>query len=67
VEEVWTRHAENAGVSKEEWWATMAEKTALRRLPMLADVANAAVLLASDHATAITAEITNVTCGELFD
>ena len=67
VEEVWTRHAENAGVPKEEWWATMAEKTALRRLPMLADVANAAVLLASDHATAITAEVTNVTCGELFD
>jgi NAD(P)-dependent dehydrogenase (short-subunit alcohol dehydrogenase family) len=67
VEEVWTRHAENAGVPKEEWWATMAEKAALRRLPMLADVANAAVLLASDHATAITAEVTNVTCGELFD
>lgn len=67
VEEVWTRHAENAQVPKEVWWATMAEKTALRRLPMLADVANAAVLLASDHATAITAEVTNVTCGELFD
>ncbi|MFG1625327.1 SDR family NAD(P)-dependent oxidoreductase [Kribbella sp. NPDC049227] len=67
VEEAWARHAENAGVPKEEWWATMAGKTALRRLPMLADVANAAVLLASDHATAITAEVTNVTCGELFD
>lgn len=34
---------------------------------MLADVANVAVLLASDHATAIIAEIANVTCGELYD
>jgi NAD(P)-dependent dehydrogenase (short-subunit alcohol dehydrogenase family) len=49
VEEVWTRHATNAGMSKAAWWTRMAEKTALRRLPMLADVANAAVLMASDH------------------
>jgi hypothetical protein len=57
----------NAGMSKAAWWTRMAEKTALRRLPMLADVANAAVLMASDHAAAITAEVTNLTGGELFD
>jgi enoyl-[acyl-carrier-protein] reductase (NADH) len=45
----------------------MTEKAALRRLPMLADVANVAVLLASDHASALTAEIANVTCGEHYD
>ncbi|TCC37505.1 SDR family oxidoreductase [Kribbella capetownensis] len=67
VEESWAQHAENEGVTKQEWWARMTEKTALRRLPMLADVANVAVLLASDHAAAITAEIANVTCGELYD
>lgn len=67
VDEVWRKHAEAAGQSKQEWWAKMAEKTALRRLPMLADVANAAVLMASDRAAAITAEIVNVTSGELYD
>ena len=67
VEESWAQHAENEGVTKAEWWARMTEKTALRRLPLLADVANVAVLLASDHAAAITAEIANVTCGELYD
>jgi 3-oxoacyl-[acyl-carrier protein] reductase len=67
VAEAWARHATNAGVSEEEWRSRMAEKTALRRLPMLADVANAAALMASDHATALTAEVANVTCGELFD
>jgi 3-oxoacyl-[acyl-carrier protein] reductase len=67
VAEVWARHAANAGVSDDEWRDRMAEKTALRRLPMLADVANAAALMASDHATALTAEVANVTCGELYD
>lgn len=56
-----------AGQPKQEWWAKQAEKTALRRLPLLADVANAAVLMASDRAAAITAEIVNVTSGELYD
>jgi 3-oxoacyl-[acyl-carrier protein] reductase len=67
VEESWSQHADNEGVTKEEWWAKMTEKAALRRLPMLADVANVAVMLASDYATALTAEIANVTCGELYD
>lgn len=67
VEESWTQHAENEGLTKEKWRARMTGKAALRRLPMLADVANVAVLMASDHATAITAEIANVTCGELYD
>lgn len=56
-----------AGQHKQEWWAKQAEKTALRRLPLLTDVANAAVLMASDRAGAITAEIVNVTSGELYD
>ena len=39
----------------------------LRRLPALAEVANAATLLASDRASAMPAAITNVTCGAFFD
>jgi enoyl-[acyl-carrier-protein] reductase (NADH) len=30
-------------------------------------VANAAVLMASDYASAMTAEVANVTCGETVD
>jgi NAD(P)-dependent dehydrogenase (short-subunit alcohol dehydrogenase family) len=38
-------------------------ETLLRRLPTVAEVANAAALLASDHAAAMTATIANVNCG----
>ena len=60
-------HAESAGVSREAWEATIAEKTLLKRMPKLAEVANAAVLMASDRASAITGAVANVTCGELVD
>jgi NAD(P)-dependent dehydrogenase (short-subunit alcohol dehydrogenase family) len=60
-------HAENAGVSLEEWQAHIAEATLLKRMPLLAEVANAAVLMASDHASAMTGAIANLTCGELVD
>ena len=64
---VWERHARIAGVSPQEWRERMARRTMLRRLPLLAEVAEAAVLMASDRASAITAAVTNVTCGELAD
>jgi NAD(P)-dependent dehydrogenase (short-subunit alcohol dehydrogenase family) len=60
-------HAENAGVSREAWEAKIAEVTLLKRLPKLAEVANVAVLMASDYARTITASVANVTCGELVD
>ena len=43
------------------------QRTMLKRLPMLAEVANAAVLMASDNASGITGAVANVTCGELVD
>jgi 3-oxoacyl-[acyl-carrier protein] reductase len=67
VDEVFRIHAENAGISREALEANIAEVTMLKRLPKLADVANVAVLMASDRAGAITGAITNVTCGELTD
>jgi 3-oxoacyl-[acyl-carrier protein] reductase len=67
VDEVFNRHAENAGISREAFEAGIAEKTLLKRLPRLAEVANVAVLMASDRASAITGAIANVTCGEIVD
>jgi len=41
--------------------------TALGRLPTLDEVANAAVFMASDRASAITGTIANLTCGSVMD
>ena len=60
-------HARLAGVTREQFEARIAEKTMLKRMPRMAEVANAAVLMASDRASAITAAVTNVTCGEIAD
>jgi NAD(P)-dependent dehydrogenase (short-subunit alcohol dehydrogenase family) len=60
-------HARLAGVSREAFEARIAEKTMLKRMPKMAEVASAAVLMASDRASAITAAVTNLTCGEIAD
>lgn len=60
-------HARDAGISVEAMEQRIAENTLLKRMPRLADVANAAVLMASDHASAITGAVANVTCGEIVD
>jgi NAD(P)-dependent dehydrogenase (short-subunit alcohol dehydrogenase family) len=60
-------HAQNAGVPHTEFETKMAERTLLKRLPLLAEVANAAVLMASDQASSMTAAIANVTCGQIVD
>jgi NAD(P)-dependent dehydrogenase (short-subunit alcohol dehydrogenase family) len=67
VQQVTKLHAAVAGVPLEEYRAGQGSGTLLRRLPMLAEVANAATLLASDRASAITAAIANVTCGAFVD
>jgi NAD(P)-dependent dehydrogenase (short-subunit alcohol dehydrogenase family) len=60
-------HARAAGVSLEEFKARIAEKTMLKRMPMVAEIASAAVIMASDRASAVTAAVTNLTCGEIAD
>jgi NAD(P)-dependent dehydrogenase (short-subunit alcohol dehydrogenase family) len=60
-------HARLAGVSREAFEARIAEKTMLKRMPKMVEVANAAVFMASDRASAITAAVTNLTCGEIAD
>ena len=58
----------------ETWPAEAAEArtymengTVLGRLPTLDEVANAAVFMASDRASAMTGTIANLTCGSLMD
>ena len=51
----------------DQFKARIAEKTMLKRMPAVAEVASAAVLMASDHASAVTAAVTNLTCGEIAD
>jgi enoyl-[acyl-carrier-protein] reductase (NADH) len=53
-----------AGVSVEQWLEQWAEDvTLLGRLPTLADVAEAAVFLASERASAITGAVLDLTSG----
>jgi NAD(P)-dependent dehydrogenase (short-subunit alcohol dehydrogenase family) len=59
--------AEKAGMSREAFEVARVESTLLKRLPKLAEVASAAVLMASDRASAITGAVANVTCGEIVD
>ena len=56
-----------AGVTLETFEARIAEKTMLKRMPKMAEIANAAVLAASDHASSMTAAVLNCTCGEIAD
>lgn len=65
VDEAFRIHAESAGISREAFEASLAERTSLQRLPLLHEVADAAVILASDRASAITGTTANVTCGEI--
>jgi NAD(P)-dependent dehydrogenase (short-subunit alcohol dehydrogenase family) len=67
VSEAIALHARDAGVSREAFEARISEKTMLKRMPRMAEVANAAVLAASDRASAITAAVMNITCGEIAD
>jgi NAD(P)-dependent dehydrogenase (short-subunit alcohol dehydrogenase family) len=59
--------AAEAGVSLEEVLREAGAGSPLRHLPWLAEVADAAVLLASDYARGMTATLANVTCGAQVD
>ena len=60
-------HARAAGVSREAFEARIAEKTMLKRMPRMAEIASAAVIMASDRASSVTAAVLNATCGEIAD
>jgi NAD(P)-dependent dehydrogenase (short-subunit alcohol dehydrogenase family) len=67
IREVFEYLAKQKGITFEAFALEEARITALKRPPMLADVANAAVLIASDYASGITATAANASCGELVD
>ncbi len=63
VDDVFGQHAQRAGLTRAEFEARVSRGAALRRLPRLAEIGQAAVLAASDLATAMTASALDVTCG----
>jgi len=68
ITEVFGLHAKGAGMSSnKEFQALMESFTILKRLPKLSEVANTAVFLASDNASAITGTTINITCGSVVD
>lgn len=60
-------HGDQAGIAESDYLAQMRNATLLKRFPRAEEVANAAVLAASDRALAITASAINVTCGQIVD
>jgi 3-oxoacyl-[acyl-carrier protein] reductase len=67
IEQTFERHARAAGISAAEFLAEASSGTLLGRLPMLSEVAEAAVIMASDRASAMTGVMANVTCGSWVD
>jgi 3-oxoacyl-[acyl-carrier protein] reductase len=55
------------GTTRDEFEASIADATLLKRLPTLAEVADAAAFMASDRAGAITVAVVNLTCGSVVD
>lgn len=59
--------ATKAGLSVDQMLAGAAQTTLLKRMPRLADFAETAAFVASDHAGAMTGAIVNLTCGAFVD
>ncbi|MDX8355625.1 SDR family NAD(P)-dependent oxidoreductase [Cognatiyoonia sp. IB215182] len=58
---------DQAGIAESDYLEQMKNDTLLKRFPRAEEVADAAVLAASDRATAMTASAINVTCGQIVD
>ena len=54
-------------MGRDEFQRLIESWTLLKRLPQLADVANTAAFLASDHAAAMTGTVANLTGGMSVD
>ncbi|MBB5294962.1 SDR family NAD(P)-dependent oxidoreductase [Deinococcus metallilatus] len=63
VDEVFEQHARLRGLTRAAFEAQLGQGLALKRLPKLAEIGDAAVLAASDLASAMTVSSLNVTCG----
>jgi len=67
IKEVFGLHAKAWGISWEQFQELIAGRTHARRLSSLAEMANVAVLAASDQASGLTGTIVNLSLGSLDD
>jgi len=67
LREVFAMHAQEQGMTLDEFTAQAASGIPLKHLPSLAEVANTAVFAVSDYASAMTGAVINVTCGQMMD
>ena len=67
IKEVFGIHAKALGLTWEQFHEMIASKNHRRRLPTLAELANVAVLMASDAASAMTGTVVNLSMGMLDD
>lgn len=67
VREAWLLHARERGITFEQMHRELAKDTPLRRISSLSQCADAAVLLASDLASSMTATLANTTGGAQVD
>jgi NAD(P)-dependent dehydrogenase (short-subunit alcohol dehydrogenase family) len=56
-----------AGLTPSQFQAALEQSTLLKRLPTLAEVADTAAFVASDHAGAMTATVVNLSAGGITD
>jgi 3-oxoacyl-[acyl-carrier protein] reductase len=62
-----TSDGQPAGLADTDYLEVLRRATLLKRFPRIAEVAEAAALMASDRASAITGAAANVTCGQIID
>jgi NAD(P)-dependent dehydrogenase (short-subunit alcohol dehydrogenase family) len=67
IKESFELYAEASGMTWEQFHDSIASRTHTRRLSTLPELANAAVFLASDHASGMTGSVVNLSMGSLDD
>jgi NAD(P)-dependent dehydrogenase (short-subunit alcohol dehydrogenase family) len=67
IKESFRLYADASGVTWEQFQEVLASRTHTRRLSTLADLANAAVFMASDQASGMTGTVVNLSMGSLDD
>lgn len=67
IDVVFGQHARGHGVTLKDFEGAAADRTLLKRLPALAEVAEVAAFLASDRASAMTGTVANLSAGSITD
>jgi len=67
IKEVFGLHAKALSITWEQFQELIASRTHVRRLTTLAELANVAVFMASDQASAMTGTVVNLSMGSLDD